>query len=59
MGLSSDQIDCIRVAVSLHNLGMIGIPGEIWIEFVVASIAVMLAPGPGFLFVAKASAASG
>jgi PAS domain S-box-containing protein len=29
MGLSSDQIESIRVAGSLHDLGMIGIPGEI------------------------------
>ena len=30
-----------------------------WIGFVIASIAVALAPGPGSLFVAKTSAASG
>lgn len=29
MGLTSDQIEGIRVAGSLHDLGMIGIPGEI------------------------------
>ncbi len=29
MGLSSDEIESVRVAGSLHDLGMIGIPGEI------------------------------
>jgi PAS domain S-box-containing protein len=29
MGLSSDQIESIMVAGSLHDLGMIGVPGEI------------------------------